>query len=143
MIRFTEAQLAEHRARVATPARQALEFAPKPARPPGPRFKSDWEAKFSRLLDLRVRAGEITHWTYEGVHLRLPGDVMYRVDFIAHRPDRQIEAIEVKGRMRPEARVKLRQAVTLYPGFDWFLVRADMIPRRLRSADDVTRAMAA
>ena len=142
MIRFTEAQVAEHKARVANPGATPARTE-KPARPPGPRFKSDWERRFAELLDLRVRAGELTGWVYEGIHLRLPGDVMYRVDFVGHMADGTIALWEIKGRMRPEARIKIVQAVTLYPGFVWHLVRGDMIPIRLQTPADLTRAMAA
>jgi hypothetical protein len=103
----------------------------------GPKYKSTWEARAAELLDLRLRAGEIRSWIYEGMHVRLPGDIMYRVDFVIQLWDGRIQGWEIKGRMREPARIKLRQAVERYPCIEWYLLRGDMIPVRLYSPRDV------
>jgi len=119
------------------PAESILEGQPDTFLRAGPKFKSKWEERFAELLDIRIRAGELRSWVYEGIHLRLPGDIMYRVDFIACTAAGELEAIEVKGRMREPARIKLRQAIERYPQFKWFLVRGDMIQIRLYAPKDV------
>ncbi len=138
--RMTPEQVTRHRHRIGADdhgpeAGKPAERAVEPVR--GPKFKSKWEERFAQLLDIRQKAGEIKSWVYEGIHLRLPGDVMYRIDFVVQRWDGACEAVEIKGRMREPARIKLRQAVERYPLFDWYLVRGDMVPCRLYSPSDV------
>lgn len=139
-LRMTDEQVTRHRQRIAAPKDDAslVAMAGRAVEPVrGPKFKSKWEERFAQLLDIRQKAGEIKSWVYEGIHLRLPGDVMYRIDFVVQRWDGACEAVEIKGRMREPARIKLRQAVERYPLFDWYLVRGDMVPCRLYSPSDV------
>ena len=137
MLRMTAEQAQRHLERVRqVPVTQSPQEAPAEAHR-GPKYKSSWERRFAKLLDLRVRNGEFRSWIYEGMHLRLPGDVMYRVDFIAQAWDGVAHCFEVKGRMREPARIKLRAAVATYPGFAWWLVRGDMLPIRLYAPSDV------
>ena len=139
-LRMTEEAVLRHRQRIAAPKDDAslvamAERAVEPVR--GPRYKSTWEARAAELLDIRLRAGEIRSWVYEGMHVRLPGDIMYRADFVIQMWDGRICAWEIKGRMREPARIKLRQAVERYPNIEWYLLRGDLVPHRLLTPSDV------
>ena len=139
-LRMTEEAVLRHRQRIGADdyraeAGKPAERAVEPVR--GPRYKSDWERRAAELLDIRLRAGEIRSWVYEGMHVRLPGDIMYRVDFVIQRWDGRTEGWEVKGRMREAARIKLRQAVERYPNIEWYLLRGDLVPHRLLTPSDV------
>ena len=139
-LRMTPEQVTRHRQRIGADdyraeAGKPAERAVEPVR--GPRYKSTWEARAAELLDIRLRAGEIRSWVYEGMHVRLPGDIMYRADFVIQMWDGRICAWEVKGRMLEPARIKLRQAVERYPNIEWYLLRKDMVPHRLLTPSDV------
>lgn len=64
-------------------------------------FRSQAERRYAEILELRVRAGEITSWQYEP--LRVPvvvnGDKIwtYVPDFFITLPDGRTEVHEVKG----------------------------------------------
>lgn len=131
-LRWSEQELAAHQKRRAAPAE-----APKPDKPTGPRYRSQLEAEYAGLLELRKRERLLTDYGYERLKLRLPGDVWYTPDFDALRADGAIELHECKGFMRESARNKLRQAVELYPGFEWFVVGASKVPQRLLKPSDV------
>lgn len=103
----------------------------------GPRYKSKWEARFAQLLDAWKQDGSILWWGYESLTLLLPGGVRYRVDFAVLPAEGVTRCIEVKGRMMEPARIKLRQAIELHGRFEWYLVKGDMVPRRLYTPDDV------
>lgn len=105
-----------------------------------PEYKSTWEARFAELLEFRRISGEVVSWQYEAITLRLPGGVRYTPDFYVRTKDGRAEFFEVKGQLRDNARIKLRQAVELFPGFDWHIVRGDMVPMRLLRPNDVPAA---
>lgn len=94
-------------------------------KPAGPKFKSKAEARFAQLLEARKKSGEILGWRYEAVTLRLADGVRYTPDFLVEASNRRMTLIEVKGGyIRDDARIKLRVAVEMFPGFDWWLVLA-------------------
>lgn len=57
------------------------------------------------------------------VNLRLGTKCFYRPDFMVCGPNGRMEIHETKGFMRDDARVKIIAAATMYPVFDFFLVR--------------------
>lgn len=133
-VRWTPEDLAAHQKRRAAPVE-----VPRPAlvKPAGPRYRSQLEAEYAGILELRKREHLLTDYGYERLKLRLPGDVWYTPDFDALRADGVVELHECKGFMRESARNKLRQAVELYPGFAWFIVGASKTPKRLLKPSDV------
>ena len=104
------------------------------------KYRSSWERRFAELLEFRRTAGEIKSWQYEPITLKLPGGVRYTPDFLITDLDDWLSIVEVKGVLKDSARIKLRQAVELYPSFRWYVVRDDMIPIRLLRATDVPAA---
>jgi hypothetical protein len=84
-------------------------------------YHSRKEARFADTLELRRKAGEIAFWL-EQVPFRLPGDVVYRLDFVvfkvnldlANRPCWTVEFVEVKGKDLPMGKLKRKQVEDLY-----------------------------
>ncbi len=74
------------------------------------------ELAFSRLLDLRKHAGEISWYEFEGIKLRLAPNTFLTIDFPVRLADGSIEMFEVKGHMREDAAVKLKVAASQF----WF-----------------------
>jgi len=120
--------------------RIAEQLAPKSAAGPShrPRFvkgrprlargtMNKTEAAYAAALELRLRAGEIISYRFEGVKLRLGEGAWYTADFFVQASDDVLELHEIKGFMREAAAVRIKVAADVYP-FRFFLVRA--IPRR-------------
>jgi hypothetical protein len=61
------------------------------------RVMNKTEREFDRILEARLRTGEIVEKRYEGVRLLWGGGMTYTADFSARRPDGKIEIHEVKG----------------------------------------------
>lgn len=95
-------------------------------------YKNQWEADYARELDaVGMAAGTILWWAYEPVSLALPGRRHhYRPDFLvvrrainnAREVHEQIEFHEVKGRLRSDARNKLKTAAATHPWARFLLV---------------------
>jgi hypothetical protein len=81
------------------------------------------EAAYSRLLELRQRAGEIRAYKFESVKLRLAKRTHYTPDFLVVLPDGTVEFHEVKGFWRDDARVKIKVAAEAYPYFHFVAVQ--------------------
>lgn len=95
------------------------------------------ELAYSRLLDLRIKAGEIVGWKFESIKLRLADRTWYCPDFLVvipagalpyggtriEYPGERLEIHEVKGFWRDDARVKIKVAAEMYPEFRFFAVQ--------------------
>lgn len=79
------------------------------------------EEAFSRLLDIRLRAGEIREWWFEALTFKLGRDCRYTPDFAAIHADGSLHLHEVKGSFcRDDAKAKFRAAATMFPFFGWW-----------------------
>ena len=104
------------------------------------RYRSQLEADYANVLEMRRRAGEIRDWGYERIRLLLPGGTTLKPDFDVLENDGGVSLHETKGLMREPARIKLRAAIEAYPGFRWWLIGTDMNIRRLMVPADVPPA---
>ena len=100
-------------------------------------YRSQLEAEYAGVLELRKRAGEIKDYGYERIKIRLPGNVWFTPDWDVIESDGSVSLIETKGFMRESARNKLRAAVELYPGFCWYLAGVSKTTVRLYGPSDV------
>ncbi len=106
------------------------DVAPLPVRTVGlelrtPKFRSKAEARYADILEGQRRNGQIQKWRHEAITLKLADGVRFTPDFLVDENDGRMTLIEVKGEyIRDDARIKLRVAVEMYPGFRWFLVIA-------------------
>ena len=73
------------------------------------------EAAWCRELELRRRAGEVQWYQYEPMALILAKATRYTPDFIVLTDAGALEAHEVKGFWRDDARAKIKIAATLFP----------------------------
>lgn len=80
------------------------------------------EARYAKLLDDRLHAGEILWYKFEGVKLRLADNTFYSPDFFVMLADGTLEVHEVKGFMTDDAAVKVKVAAAMYP-FQFIVVR--------------------
>lgn len=96
-------------------------IAPVESRDP---FKSQLERDYAAHLDLRLKAGEVRRWVYEGVRLRIgwrrtkAGKLVasyYTPDFHVQLTGGEIQLHETKGFMREAAAVRLAACAELYP----------------------------
>ena len=76
---------------------------------------NETEKRYAQSLDLRVHAGEILWWMYEGMTFRLAKRTTYTPDFNVMLPDGEIECHEVKGFWIDDARVKIKVAAEKFP----------------------------
>lgn len=128
---MTEAQIAEHQARVRAQRRGAVPSAvptPPPALTLRPRASvmaigrtergvmNKTEARYaSEVLDVRKALGEVANYWYESVKLRLADGSWFTVDFFVMLADGRLEAHEVKGHWRDAARIRIKVAAERYP----------------------------
>lgn len=104
---------------------------------PARQYASKLEAEWAQVLELRKRAGEIVHWAYEPITLKLADGSRFTPDFMTIRADREIEFFETKGFMREAANVRLKVAAELYPWFRFTLVRRGKGARGQWTCDEV------
>jgi len=83
------------------------------------------ETRYSQTLELLLKAGEIQHWSFESVKLRLADQTFYTPDFLVIDDEGQIQFHETKGFMRTAARVRLNVAADIHWWAYFFLVKAD------------------
>jgi hypothetical protein len=81
------------------------------------------ETKYSQHLELRRQAGEILHWKFEPLKLRLAQRTYYNVDFSVVLAGGAIEMHETKGFWRDDARVKIKVAAEHFPEYNFVGVR--------------------
>lgn len=77
------------------------------------RFDSKKEARYYQDLQLRKKAGEIIQFLRQ-VPFHLPGNVIYRVDFLEFHSDDTVHFVDVKGMQTPEFILKQKQVEELY-----------------------------
>ena len=73
------------------------------------------EARYAEHLERLKLAGEILWYQYEAVTLKLADDTRYTPDFMVLLANGELEAHEVKGFWRDDARVKIKVAARLFP----------------------------
>jgi hypothetical protein len=79
------------------------------------------EQAYASLLEARKLAGEIHHWQFEAINLKLAKLTSYLPDFFVILSNGEIEFLEVKGFWTSSARVKIKVAADKHP---WFTFRA-------------------
>lgn len=85
------------------------------------------ETRYANLLELRLRAGEISCYKYESIKLRLADNTTYTPDFMVTGfagMKHVVEFHEVKGGfVREDSWIKLKVAAEMYPEFKFVLAR--------------------
>lgn len=81
------------------------------------------EARYERHLDVLRAAGQVRHWWFEGITLKLAHDCRLTPDFLVMLADGSLECHDVKGHFEDDAKVKMRVAASLFP-FRFVAVRA-------------------
>ena len=80
------------------------------------------EAEYDRELALRVRAGVVAWYRFEGITLKLGADCRFTPDFFVMLANAELACFEVKGTaFADDAKVKLRVAAAMFP-FRFYLV---------------------
>ncbi|MGL5948254.1 MAG: DUF1064 domain-containing protein [Aeromonas sp.] len=96
------------------------------ARPkPTPGAMNATEAAYAALLQARLAAGEIAHFAFEPLKLRLAAKTFYTPDFLVLLPDGAVELHEVKGFWEEDARVKVKVAAAQFWWLTLVAVRRD------------------
>lgn len=76
------------------------------------------EQAYAQQLELRLRAGEIAWYRFEGIKLRLADNCFLTVDFAVMEASGQLVMIDVKGSRAifcDDAKVKMKVAADTYP----------------------------
>jgi len=116
VLRLTDAEYADliaGRKNLITEPVKTNKFHAQQTEADGIKFHSKKEARYFRELQARQHMGEIKFFLMQ-VPFRLPGNVKHYLDFMAVRPDGQIEYIEAKGRDLPMGKLKRKQVEELY-----------------------------
>jgi len=77
------------------------------------------EASYAALLEARKLAGEIHHWQFEAINLKLAKLTSYLPDFFIILANGEIEFHEVKGFWQSSGRVKIKVAAENHPWFSF------------------------
>ena len=75
------------------------------------------EAEYAQYLEWLKQSGEILHWSYETIKLRLADRTWYTPDFFVIPKSSMVELHEFKGFWRDDSRVKIKVAAEQYPMF--------------------------
>ena len=78
------------------------------------------EAAYAALLEQRKQSGEIHHYQFEAMALKLAKLTTYTPDFFIINADGTIEYHEVKGWWMSSGRVKIKVAAEMHP---WFIFK--------------------
>lgn len=81
------------------------------------------EKSYEQHLKLRLSAGEIIWYRFEGYKFRLADNTFYTPDFAVMLPSGLLEMHEVKGIWMDDARAKIKIAADQYP-HPFFAVKA-------------------
>ena len=81
------------------------------------------EEAYSKVLEAKKFAGEIHHWQFEAMALRLADRTTYTPDFFIIMADGSIVFHEVKGFWQGTGRVKIKVAAELHPWFEFTAVQ--------------------
>lgn len=101
------------------------------AEPREPKWKSKLEQEYAGHLRDKLRHGEILHFAYEPVSLKLAPaagvlkEAWYTPDFLVVGLDKTLELHETKGHMREAARVRLLVAAGQHPYYRFRLVKKE------------------
>lgn len=76
---------------------------------------NQYERAYAKVLDDRLKAGEIAAYAFERYKLRLSTNCFYTPDFMVVRADGVLEFHEVKGFWEEDARVKIKVAADMFP----------------------------
>lgn len=82
------------------------------------RVPNKWENRYAiDILEPRRRVGEIHHYEFEALKLRVGIGAYYTPDWVAWRQDGRVEIHEVKGFWREAAKVRWKAVQDRYRGF--------------------------
>jgi len=97
-------------------------FSAKKTERDGIKFPSKLEARYYDKLKIAQKSGDLLFFLMQ-VPIRLPGNTIYRVDFVEFWKDGNVKFIDVKGMPPTETfKIKKRQVEQLYP-FEIIVVR--------------------
>lgn len=86
----------------------------KPTKVDNVRYDSKKEARYAGQLKMLQMAGEILFFLRQ-VRFDLPGNVIYRLDFMEFWSNGDIKYIDIKGYDTPVSKLKRKQVEDLYP----------------------------
>lgn len=100
---------------------------------PRPSKMNKSEQAYARYLDSLHRAGQIAHYKYEAVTLKLGDDCRYTADFLVIGTGGEVELHDVKAlwkskgkvHVEDDAQVKIRTACQQFPFFTFKIVWMD------------------
>jgi hypothetical protein len=81
------------------------------------------EQAYAALLEERKKAGEIHHYQFEAMALKLAKLTTYTPDFFVINSDGTIEFHEVKGHWMGNGRVKIKVAAENHPWFRFVAIQ--------------------
>ena len=93
----------------------------RPKHVPGSMNKTE-QAYDAHLKRLQM-SGEIVHYQFEPIKLRLADKTFYTPDFLVVLPDGEMQLHEVKGYWEDDARVKIKVVAEQYPYFKFIAVK--------------------
>lgn len=79
------------------------------------RAQNKTEAAYALHLEARRQAGDVLWFAFEAIKLRLADATFYTPDYLVMLADGTMEAHEVKGFWRDDARVKIKVAAGMFP----------------------------
>lgn len=89
-------------------------FNAKPTVTDGIKFGSKLEAKYYNIIKAKRESGEVLFFLRQ-IPFHLPGNVVYRADFMLFFSDGSVEIWEIKGFPTPEWKIKKKLVESLYP----------------------------
>ena len=74
------------------------------------------EAEYAGMLEARKRAGELAHYSFESIKVRLADNTFYTPDFLVMLANGELELHEVKGAfVMDDARLKFKVVAEHFP----------------------------
>ncbi len=91
-------------------------------------FRSTWEVNYAHMLEWMKSIGTVKEWEYEAETFWFPGikrgTVSYLPDFRVTLACGALEYHEVKGRMDPKSKTKIKRMAKYHPGVKLIVVDA-------------------
>lgn len=84
---------------------------------PAKRGMNGLETRFAELLKLRLLAGEILSFEFEGLSFKIGHQMRYKPDFAVLNSDSTMTCYETKGFWRADARMRIKLAANAWPAF--------------------------
>lgn len=106
-----------------SPRSRPMAYPPKARARRVPGVMNGLESAYAAYLDERKAAGEIEHYEFEKLTLRLAKALSVTIDFTVYTSDGYVELHETKGFMRDDAWAKLKMAAAMFPRFTIRLVK--------------------